>query len=191
MQHPRSLVSLLATLVLTFSASSASIADMVIISTSKGDIKLSLFSEEAPITAANFLKYVDDGFFANTVFHRVIPGFMIQGGGMTRDLREKPNRAPIKNEAANGVKNLRGTIAMARTSDPHSASSQFFINLSDNHFLNMSPGNPGYAVFGKVVSGMEVVDAIAAVPTERRLPHSDVPKEAVVITGVRRADRER
>jgi peptidyl-prolyl cis-trans isomerase B (cyclophilin B) len=156
----------------------------VIVSTSLGDMVIELNREKAPVTTENFLGYVGAGHFDGTVFHRVIPGFMIQGGGFTAEMRQRPTNSPIENEADNGLKNERGTIAMARTSDPHSASSQFFINLTDNSFLDHKAKNAqgwGYAVFGKVVDGLEVVDAIAQVPTETRGPHSDVPKEPVLI----------
>ena len=159
---------------------------MVILSTSHGDITIELFTEEAPVSTANFLAYVDAGFFDGTVFHRVIPGFMIQGGGMTPDLNEKPTNAPIKNEANNGITNDRGTLAMARTQAVDSATSQFFINLADNAFLNHGERDFGYAVFGKVADGLDVVDAIAAVATGTRGPHGDVPVEPVVIATARR-----
>ena len=159
---------------------------MVIFSTSMGDITIELMSEEAPISAKNFLDYVDAGFFDDTIFHRVIPGFMIQGGGFTEDMNQKPAQAPIKNEADNGVKNTRGTLSMARTSDINSATTQFFINLKDNEFLDHGTRDFGYAVFARVVEGMDVVDKIAGVQTGNRGPHSDVPKEAVVTTTARR-----
>ena len=155
-----------------------------IIHTTKGDITVELDEDKAPASVANFRRYAEDGFYNGTIFHRVIPGFMIQGGGYTADLREKPPREPIANEAHNGLKNARGTIAMARTSDPHSASAQFFINLVDNHFLNhTSKTNAGwgYAVFGQVVAGMDIVDKIATVKTGRSGMHRDVPLEEVVI----------
>jgi cyclophilin family peptidyl-prolyl cis-trans isomerase len=161
---------------------------VVILETSMGPITIELDRAKAPITVENFLKYVDDGFYNNLVFHRVIPGFMIQGGGMTADMREKQTRAPIKNEGTNGLKNNRGTLAMARTSDPNSATAQFFINLKDNDFLNAGPGNPGYAVFGKVTEGMDVVDKIAGVRTASKGPHEDVPVEAVTIKSAKRKD---
>ncbi len=156
----------------------------VLLGTSHGDITLELDQERAPVTSENFLAYVASGHFDGTVFHRVIPGFMIQGGGFTADMLQKPTKPPITNEADNGLKNGRGTIAMARTSDPHSAGSQFFINLKDNDFLDHKAKTPqgwGYAVFGEVVEGMDVVDAIAQVQTGTSGPHSDVPKEPVVI----------
>jgi peptidyl-prolyl cis-trans isomerase B (cyclophilin B) len=150
--------------------------------TNMGNIVMELNKEAAPITVKNFLGYANEGFYDGTIFHRVINGFMIQGGGMTADMRSKQTNTPIKNEANNGLKNDRGTIAMARTNNPHSATSQFFINLKDNDFLNYAPAkNPGYAVFGKVVEGMEVVDKIAAVKTTRKRAYADVPAEAVII----------
>ena len=160
----------------------------VLLETSKGTITVELFPGNAPLSTENFLDYVKSGFYDGTIFHRVIPGFMIQGGGMTPDLAEKPKRDPIQNEADNGLKNLRGTRAMARTMDPHSASSQFFINVVDNYFLNhrgKSVEGWGYAVFGKVVDGMDVVDAIVAVPRGRAGPFDDVPDEPVVIRHAR------
>ncbi len=159
---------------------------MVVLETSKGDITIELYQDEAPITAENFLKYVDDEFFDGTIFHRVIPNFMIQGGGFTEDMNQKPTRDAIKNEAKNGLKNERGTITMARTNIVDSATAQFFINHADNDFLNNSPRDFGYAVFGKVVDGMDVVDAIAGVKTGRHGPHDDVPTEPVVIRSARR-----
>ncbi|MGB8326033.1 MAG: peptidylprolyl isomerase [Steroidobacteraceae bacterium] len=160
---------------------------MVRFETSLGTFAIELHEKEAPESAANFRKYVDDGFFAGLIFHRVIPGFMIQGGGLTPDMRQKKGHGPIRNEAANGLKNLRGSVAMARTNDIHSATSQFFINLKDNAFLDHSAGNFGYAVFGRVVEGMDVVDRIAQVKTGRRQGHDDVPVEDVSITGVTRS----
>ena len=162
---------------------------VVIIKTSKGDITVKLDAEKAPITVENFLAYVDSGHYANTIFHRVIPNFMIQGGGFTPDMAQKPTRDAIKNEAQNGLKNKRGTIAMARTQVIDSATSQFFINVVDNEFLNFRAPNPsgfGYCVFGEVTDGMDVVDAIRAVQTGRSGPHSDVPVEPVVITEISR-----
>ena len=152
--------------------------------TNHGNIDIELDFDKAPATAQNFQQYAEDGFYNGTIFHRVIPGFMIQGGGMESGMKEKKTRAPIANEADNGLKNARGTLAMARTSDPHSASAQFFINLVDNHFLNhTSKTNAGwgYAVFGKVVAGMDIVDKIATVKTGRSGMHRDVPLEEVVI----------
>jgi cyclophilin family peptidyl-prolyl cis-trans isomerase len=159
----------------------------VALSTSKGDLTIELFAQEAPVTVQNFLQYVDDGFFDGTVFHRVIPGFMIQGGGMDAEMRQKSTRAPIANEAKNGLKNARGTLAMARTSDVNSATAQFFINLTDNAFLDHGTRDFGYAVFGRVTAGMDVVDAIAKVKTGRKGPHDDVPVEPVTIQKARRA----
>ena len=157
---------------------------MITIKTNYGDIVVELFEEAAPITCENFRQYIADGFFSGTVFHRVIPNFMIQGGGMGADLARKETRAPIKNEANNGEKNLRGTLAMARTGDIDSATSQFFINLRDNDFLNHGGRDFGYAVFGRVTDGMDVVDSIATVPTGNQGGHQDVPVEAVVIHAV-------
>ena len=138
---------------------------MVVMHTNLGDITIEVFEDDAPKSAANFLQYVRDGFYDGTIFHRVIPGFVIQGGGFTEDYQQKKTRDPIVNEADNGLKNDRGTLSMARTSDPNSATSQFFVNLTDNAPLNPSRGNAGYAVFGKVTDGMDVVDKIAATPT--------------------------
>jgi len=153
--------------------------------TSKGTFTVQLFDKQAPISAENFRKYAEDGFFAGTVFHRVIPGFMVQGGGMTADLRPKDGqRAPIKNEATNGLKNKRGTLSMARTNDINSATSQFFINVADNDFLDHKPGNFGYAVFGRIDSGMDVVDAIVAVKTGNKGGHQDVPVDPITIESV-------
>ena len=156
----------------------------VVLDTSLGSITLELFADAAPASTKNFLGYVERGFYDGTVFHRVIPGFMIQGGGFTDDMVRKPTRDPITNEADNGRVNQRGTLAMARTSDPHSATAQFFINVVDNDFLNHSGKTPrgwGYAVFGRVTAGMDVVDAIAAVQTGRANGMSDVPLEPVII----------
>ena len=155
--------------------------------TSQGNIVVELFPDKAPKTVANFLQYVKDGHFNGTVFHRVIDGFMIQGGGFDKDMNQKKTKAPIKNEAGNGLKNLNGTIAMARTSDPHSASAQFFINVADNEFLNYkgpSPQGWGYCVFGKVTAGQDVVDRIKAVPTGNKGFHQNVPVADVVIQRV-------
>jgi peptidyl-prolyl cis-trans isomerase B (cyclophilin B) len=156
-------------------------AEIVVYETTKGNIEIELNRAKAPVTVDNFVKYVKDGFFDGTIFHRVIPGFMIQGGGFTPDGTQKRTRQPIKLESKNGLKNAAGTIAMARTNDPDSATSQFFINLIENSFLNASPGNQGYAVFGSVTAGMENVKAIAAVKTGPRGPHQDWPEEDVVI----------
>ena len=159
----------------------------VIISTSMGDITLRLFADRAPVTVENFLSYVDSGYYSGTVFHRVIPSFMIQGGGFTPQMQEKPGgRDPIVNEARNRVHNERGTIAMARTNDPDSASNQFFINVRNNFQLDWAPRNPGYTVFGEVIEGMATVDAIKLVPTASRAGHQNVPVEPVIITSVAR-----
>ena len=159
----------------------------VMLKTSMGDITLSLDADKAPQTVANFLAYVDAGFYDGTIFHRVIPGFMIQGGGLAPDMQKKPTREPIENEAKNGLKNLRGSIAMARTGDPHSATAQFFINHKDNANLDFpSFDGWGYAVFGEVTAGMEVVDAIAAVPTTAVGGRQDVPRETVLIESASR-----
>ncbi len=163
---------------------------IVEIETTEGLIKVELWADKAPKTVANFLKYTDDGFFDGTVFHRVISNFMIQGGGMTPDMKQKKTREPIENEANPELKNERGTIAMARTAMVHSATSQFFINTEDNEFLNhknTSPSGFGYAVFGKVVAGMDVVDKIKAVQTTSFGPHQDVPATPIVIKSVKRA----
>jgi cyclophilin family peptidyl-prolyl cis-trans isomerase len=157
---------------------------VITIATSEGDIVVELFEETAPISCANFRQYAADGFFDDTIFHRVIPNFMIQCGGMTADMAQKKTREPIKNEAANGERNLRGTLAMARTSVVDSATSQFFINLRDNAFLDHGDRDYGYAVFGRVTEGMDVVDAIAGVATTSRAGHQDVPVEPVVIHSV-------
>jgi peptidyl-prolyl cis-trans isomerase A (cyclophilin A) len=154
------------------------------IKTSAGNIDIELFNDKAPISAKNFENYVKANFYNGTIFHRVIPGFMIQGGGMDATMNEKPNRPPIKNESYNGLKNDRGTLAMARTNQPDSATSQFFINVADNTFLNKAPMNPGYAVFGKVTNGLDIVDKIAAVPTGRYGMHQDVPKNPIKILSV-------
>ncbi|MEJ2155615.1 MAG: peptidylprolyl isomerase [Desulfobacteraceae bacterium] len=155
--------------------------------TSKGTVVIELNAKKAPITTANFLAYVDSGFYDNTIFHRVIKDFMIQGGGLTTDMQKKSNSPPIKNEADNGLKNNTGTIAMARTADPHSATSQFFINVKDNGFLNhrsKTANGWGYCVFGRVIKGMEVVRAIENVPTGIKAGRRDVPIEPVVITRI-------
>ncbi len=161
----------------------------VVVKTSKGDITIRLNPDKAPVTVANFLAYVDSGFYAGTIFHRVIDGFMIQGGGLDAQLRQKTTRPPIKNEAYNGLRNRRGTIAMARTSVIDSATSQFFINVVDNAFLDFRAPNPqgfGYCVFGEVVDGMDVVDAIKSVPTRP----GDVPVETIAILSVERLPAE-
>ena len=152
--------------------------------TSMGDITIELFEAECPITAKNFLEYVNSAFFDGTIFHRIIPGFVVQGGGMLPGLKQKDTRDPIVNEAAKAPANARGTLAMARTSDPDSATSQFYINLSDNRSLDYTgrgPAGAGYCAFAKVVEGMDIVDKMAAAPTGRRPPHSDVPREDIVL----------
>ncbi len=161
---------------------------MVVFETSKGEITLELFEEQAPVTVENFLSYVDEGFYDGTIFHRVIPGFMVQGGGFTPDMKQKQTKAPIKNEADNGLKNERGNLSMARTQDVNSATTQFFINVTDNEFLDHGSRDFGYAVFARVVDGMDVVDEIVAVPTGRSGMHSDVPKEPVLIERARRKE---
>ena len=166
---------------------------MVEMHTSKGLITLELDAEKAPVTVANFIEYVKSGHFDGTIFHRVIPGFAIQGGGLESGMKEKPTQAPIENEADNGLKNVTGSICMARTNDPHSATSQFFINLKDNQFLDHSEKSPqgwGYAVFGQVTDGMDVVEAIAAVQTGNAGGHQDVPVEDIVVEKVTITDQE-
>lgn len=158
---------------------------VVSIVTSLGEIKVALRPDKAPLTVENFLRYVKSGHYTGTVFHRVMPGFMIQGGGFDAKLNEKPTRPPVRNEAKNGLRNRRGTIAMARTKDPHSASAQFFINLNDNHSLDFGIRGAGYTVFGEVIEGMDVVDRIVAVPTHASGPHEHVPDTAVVVKSVR------
>jgi len=162
---------------------------MITIKTNHGDISVELFEDKAPISCDNFRQYAKDGHFDGTVFHRVIPNFMIQGGGMDESMQSKPTREPIKNEADNGESNLRGTLAMARTGVVDSATSQFFINLRDNDFLNHGTRDFGYAVFGKVSDGMDVVDAIAGVATGNRGGHQDVPVDAVTIIEVTTDDQ--
>ena len=157
--------------------------NMIILETNMGEIHITVDAEKAPITAKNFTDYVEDGFFDGTIFHRVIPNFMIQGGGMTEDMQQKTTKANIENEAKNGLKNVKYSVAMARTMAPHSASSQFFINVADNQFLDF-PGQDGwgYCVFGEVVAGQDIVDKIEKVETINLGGHSDVPGEAVIIT---------
>jgi len=166
---------------------------VVVMETSMGPIKIELYEDKAPITVKNFLSYVDDKFYDGTIFHRVIQNHspqMIQGGGMEQGMREKKTKSPIKNESANGLSNTRGTIAMARTREPDSASAQFYINVKDNLYLdrNQSRDGAGYCVFGKVIDGMDVVDKIDGVRTESKGPHDDVPVQDVVIKSVRRVD---
>ncbi len=186
----RTLVIALVSFVLTAAATAAD-PPRVRLQTNVGDIVLELDSERAPQSVTNFLGYVDAGHYDGTVFHRVIPGFMIQGGGFDREFARRPTKAPIRNEADNGLKNERGTIAMARTSDPHSASAQFFINTVRNEFLDHRAPTArgwGYAVFGRVVEGMDTVDRISATPTGSRGPFRDVPNTAVVIESAARID---
>ena len=159
---------------------------MIRFETSLGDFTIEFFEKEAPESVANFSRYIDAGFFDGTIFHRIVPGFVIQGGGFTEDMMQKKTSPPIKNEADNGLKNKRGTLSMARTNDINSATSQFFVNLKDNDFLDHSRGNFGYAVFAKVTEGMDVVDKIAAVETGRKRGFDDVPVEAVTMKSVRR-----
>jgi peptidyl-prolyl cis-trans isomerase A (cyclophilin A) len=161
---------------------------MIKFETSHGNFTVELFAKEAPLSAENFEKYVSDQYFAGTIFHRIIPGFMVQGGGLTAEFANKETRSPIKNEAKNGLKNVRGTLAMARTSDINSATSQFFVNLVDNAFLDNGPRDFGYAVFGRVTEGMDVIDKIAAVKTGRRKGYQDAPLEDVVIISARKVE---
>jgi cyclophilin family peptidyl-prolyl cis-trans isomerase len=170
-------------------ADQAAVNPRIALTTSKGRIVIELFPQKAPATVKNFLAYVDAGFYDGTVFHRVIPQFMIQGGGLTVDMKKKPTEKPVSNEADNNLKNTRGSVAMARTGDPHSATSQFFINTADNDFLNYREKTPqgwGYAVFGRVTEGMTVVDAISGVKTGNAGMFRDVPVETVVIEKVQR-----
>jgi peptidyl-prolyl cis-trans isomerase A (cyclophilin A) len=159
---------------------------MIRFETSLGDFTVELFEKDAPLSVANFLSYIDAEFFDGTIFHRIVPGFVIQGGGFTEDMTQKKTQSPVKNEADNGLKNKRGTLSMARTSDINSATSQFFVNLKDNEFLDHSRGNFGYAVFAQVTEGMDVIDKIAAVETGRKRGFDDVPVEAVIMKSVRR-----
>ncbi|KTD64356.1 peptidylprolyl isomerase [Legionella spiritensis] len=164
---------------------------MIVITTSRGDIHVQLDTENTPATSENFLDYVRSGFYNGTIFHRVIDKFMIQGGGLTSDLDQKKTNAPVQNEAKSAKPNKRGTIAMARTMDPHSATAQFFINVADNAFLNFTGEHPqgyGYCVFGEVVEGMDVVDAIVKVKTGERMGHADVPLEDIIIHEIRETD---
>jgi peptidyl-prolyl cis-trans isomerase A (cyclophilin A) len=159
---------------------------MIQFETSHGSFTVELFPKEAPVTVENFLRYVDDGHFDGTIFHRIVPGFVIQGGGLSADFANRKTRAPISNEAKNGLKNTRGTLSMARTSDINSATSQFFVNLADNAFLDHSPRDYGYAVFARVSAGMDVIDRIAALRTGTREGYKDAPLEDVVIVSARR-----
>ena len=177
-------------LLLTFVASAAETVatsnPRVVIKTSEGDITVQLFADKSPVTVANFLAYVDSGFYNGTIFHRVIPEFMIQGGGYGPDMKEKPTREPIANESGNGLHNTRGTLAMARTNNPDSATSQFFINQRSNLRLDGEEGHAGYTVFGEVIQGMDIVDFIATAPTGTVAGNSDVPKQAIVIKEIQR-----
>jgi cyclophilin family peptidyl-prolyl cis-trans isomerase len=161
---------------------------MIRFETSHGNFTIELFPKEAPVTVENFLRYVDEQFFDGTIFHRIVPGFVIQGGGLTADFRSKSTHEPIKNEAKNGLKNTRASLSMARTSDINSATSQFFVNLSDNEFLDNGPRDYGYAVFGRVTEGMDIIDKIARVGTGKRKGYQDAPLEDVVIVSARRVD---
>lgn len=189
MKYHGSWILLLLCLALATSAFAQNASDRVRLETTKGVIVVELDAKAAPKTTANFLAYVDSGFYDNTIFHRVIRGFMIQGGGFTADMRQKPTQAPIQNEADNVLKNKTGTIAMARTGDPHSATAQFFINAADNGFLDHKSKTPqewGYCVFGKVIEGMEVVRAIEALPTTTQGHHQNVPVEPLIIKTAKR-----
>lgn len=192
--HLRTFLSVFLTLFLIFMQSIATVNSsngnpLITLETSKGIILIELYPEKAPVTVKNFLSYVDSGFYDGTLFHRVIPNFMIQGGGFNSDMQRKSTKAPIPNEADNGLKNDRGNIAMARTQDPHSATAQFFINIIDNDFLNHKSKSGqawGYAVFGKVVKGMDVVDAISKLKTTKSGMMRDVPIEPVLIVKAKR-----
>jgi cyclophilin family peptidyl-prolyl cis-trans isomerase len=184
----RTLLAGVTAAVLSSGLSRAADNPVVVLETSMGNIKIELFADKAPETVKNFVGYVDGKHYDGTIFHRVIDGFMIQGGGMEPGLKEKTTRAPVRNESKNGLTNQRGTIAMARTPDPDSATSQFFINVKDNPMLNRRGDRPeeaGYCVFGKVIEGMDVVDKIKVVPTGTRGPHQNVPVQDVVIKSAR------
>ncbi len=168
-------------LMIGISALPAQAGPLIQMQTSAGNLEIELFEDQAPKTVANFLQYADAGYYNGTIFHRVIPGFMIQGGGFTEDMQKKQTRAPIENESGNGLSNLAGTLSMARTNDPHSATSQFFINSVDNTRLDARGSQQGYAVFGRVVKGMDVVNAIGSTPTTIRPPHRDVPQTPITI----------
>lgn len=175
-----------ATLVLASSAWAAE-NPHVVLTTNQGEIELELDTQKAPVSVQNFLSYVDSGFYKGTIFHRVIPGFMIQGGGFTQDMQQKDTQAPIRNEADNGLKNTRGTVSMARTAAVNSATSQFFINVSDNAFLDHGQRDFGYAVFAKVTRGMDVVDKIAGVSTASKGMFQNVPREPILILAAKRS----
>ncbi len=171
---------------MTGAAQTAGTDPQVLIKTSEGDITVRLFQDKAPLTVANFLGYVDSGFYNGTIFHRVIPNFMIQGGGFLPDMTEKETGSPVENESRNRLHNTRGTLAMARTNDPDSATSQFFINQRNNLRLDWTPGREGYTVFGEVILGMDIVDFIATAPTGKAGTHSDVPKQPIIIQEITR-----
>lgn len=177
---------LLLTAAFLFSHVSYADNQKVALETSMGTVTLELYSEEAPVTVTNFLRYIDEDFYVGTQFHRVISGFMIQGGGFTQDMTQKQNHDPVKNESANGLSNKKGSIAMARTQNPDSATSQFFINLVDNLSLNQVGSQAGYTVFGQVVEGMDIVDAIGKVKTGTRARHRDVPVDSIMILSAKR-----
>jgi len=180
-------LALLAAAVCAVPAAAQEKNPVVVLDTSNGKITIELLQDKAPVTVKNFLRYVDEKFYDGTIFHRVIPDFMIQGGGFEPGMKEKKTHAPIENEAGNGLSNARGTIAMARTPEPNSATAQFFINVKDNRPLDRGQADPaGYAVFGRVIDGMDVVDAIRRVETGRRGPHGDVPVQDVIIRSARR-----
>lgn len=190
-QHTAMIKKFVFVFLLLAMTTNASAAPSVIFETSKGNFTVALDPEKAPVTVKNFLEYVDSHFYDGLVFHRVIPGFMVQGGGMDAELKQKQGRAPIKIESSNGLKNVRGSVAMARTSDPNSASSQFFVNLVDNSFLDYKDSSPqgvGYTVFGKVTSGLEVIDEIAKVKTGTKGMYSDVPLETVTIKSAKKVE---
>lgn len=180
----RYLLTLFLSATLFNSAFAEEVKPVVVMTTSAGVIELELMPEQAPLTVANFLRYVDSDFFNGTIFHRVIDNFMIQGGGFSVDLERKDTLPPVRNESHNGLPNMRGTIAMARTNAPDSATSQFFINLKNNDFLNAKGPRPGYAVFGKVINGMDIITQIGHVQTGRQGPYRDVPIEPIVIQSV-------
>ncbi len=171
-------------LLLTCLSFTAMATPLVKFETNLGDFVVELNSEKAPKTTANFMRYVTDGSYKGTIFHRVIPNFMAQGGGFDQNMQQVPTYAPVQNEANNGLENSTATIAMARTNNPHSATRQFFINYQDNQFLNYSKSNPGYAVFGKVVEGFEIIEKMATIPTKRHGRMTDVPREQIVINNV-------
>lgn len=181
-----SIVAVLLVVISLACAPRAQAADpVVVLKTSLGEIDIQLDPKKAPISSANFLAYVKSKFYDGTIFHRIIPGFVVQGGGFTPDMTEKPTQPPIKNEATNGLKNLRGTISMARTNDPDSATSQFFLNLTDNGALDPGMNGPGYAVFGKITKGLDVIDKMAQVPTSTVGPFENVPSKPVTLISAR------